>query len=63
MTSYNTGKVQIGRLYTPPLPRLSTDELRLQRALLGDTPAIDWDGVAIVAAVTLLCALTLTFWS
>ena len=49
MTPYTTRTgIQIGRLYTRPMPQPDRDALRLQRALLGDRPQIDWDGIAIV---------------
>lgn len=54
MTPYTTKSgVQIGRLYTKPMPTMDRDALRLQRALLGDKPAIDWDGIAIVVGCLL----------
>ncbi len=39
-----------------------SDDLRLQAALLGNRPAIDWDGIYIVGAV-LLVILAIAFWS
>lgn len=63
MTPYTTKSgVQIGRLYTPRMPHLDADALRVQRALLGDTPTIDWDGISIVIVIT-FCALALALWS
>lgn len=50
---FNTGKVQIGRAYVPTArPYHDRDALRLQSALLGHKPEIDWDGI-IIAAVCL----------
>ncbi len=34
MTTYNTGKVQIGLLYTPRMPEIYGDARRLQTALI-----------------------------
>jgi len=60
-TPYNTGRIQIGLLYTPPqVPHHDADALRLQRALLGERPRIDWDGIAIVVATCAIAALVLT---
>lgn len=39
MTTYNTGKVQIGLLYTRPPPIIQGDALRLQKALLDQRTA------------------------
>jgi len=61
MNTYNTGKVKIGLLYTPPqVPHHDADALLLQRALLGERPRIDWDGIAIVAIV--VAAVVLSVW-
>lgn len=63
MTPYTTKTgVQIGRLYTRPMPTLDRDALRLQRALLGDKPAIDWDGIAIVGGVALAVIVGALLW-
>jgi hypothetical protein len=35
-TPYNTGKVSIGCMYTPPAPVPTPEELWVQSALLGD---------------------------
>jgi len=51
MTPYNTGKVKIGLLYTPPPPEHDEDACRLQAALLGNKPKRDWDGISIVMFV------------
>lgn len=34
MNTFNTGKVQIGLLYTQPMPEIYGDALRLQTALI-----------------------------
>lgn len=39
-TVYNTGKVKIGLTYTPPPRALSSEEVLLQRALLGERRTI-----------------------
>lgn len=58
MNTYNTGKVEIGLLYTPAQrPYHDADALRLQRALLGERQRTDWDGIAIVAIVAASVAL------
>lgn len=55
---YHTGKVQIGLTYVPrQRPHMDRDALRLQRALLGERAATDWDGIGIVAGVALLIAV------
>lgn len=50
-TPYTTKSgLQIGRLYMPTArPYHDRDAIRLQSALLGHKPAIDWDGIVIVA--------------
>lgn len=63
MVPYTTKSgVQIGRLYTPPMPLPDRDALRLQRALLGEAPTVDWDGISIVASVA-ACMAAVTLWS
>jgi len=60
-TPYNTGRVQIGLLYTPPqVPHHDADALRLQRALLSERTRPDWDGIAIV--VSTVAAVALAAW-
>ena len=56
---FNTGKVAIGSLYTPTArPHHDRDALRLQSALLGHKPEIDWDGIGIVAGVLLVVVMS-----
>ena len=63
MNTYNTGKVKIGLLYTPPqVPHHDADALRLQRALLGERTRTDWGGIAIVAIVAASVALATWFF-
>lgn len=64
MNTYNTGKVKIGLLYTPPqVPHHDADALRLQRALLGERTRTDWGGIAIVAIVAIVAAsVALAAW-
>ena len=59
MTPYTTRTgLQIGLLYTPTArPHHDRDALRLQSALLGHKPEIDWDGLYIVAVVAAAVAL------
>ena len=60
-TPYNTGRIQIGLLYTPAQrPYHDADALLLQRALLGERPRIDWDGIAIV--IFTVAAVALAAW-
>jgi len=60
-TPYNTGRVQIGLLYTPAQrPYHDADALLLQRALLGERTSTDWDGIAIV--VSTVAAVALAAW-
>ena len=58
LTPFNTGKVQIGLLYQPSPPELTSSEELVQAALLGTTsmhrPAPMWPvvlGSAIVASL------------
>jgi|GEM_PF-4231826 len=62
MTPYTTRTgLQIGSLYTPPqVPYHDADALLLQRALLGERPRIDWDGIAIV--IFTVAAVALAAW-
>jgi hypothetical protein len=61
---YTTPKgVRIGHRYVPPArTRFSADELRIQRALLGERKRIDWDGIVIVVVMAVV-ALAFLFWS
>jgi hypothetical protein len=63
-TPYTTRSgVRIGSAYDPtPRVYLSTDDLRIQRTLLGDRKHIDWDGIAIVVIMA-AAAAALIFWS
>ena len=57
---FNTGKVAIGLAYqAKPNISMDGDALRLQRALLGERPAIDLDGILIVVGVA---AFALVAW-
>lgn len=57
----NTGKVQIGKDYRPPVHvHHDRDALRLQRALLGERAPVDWSGLAIVLVVLLVAALAIS---
>ena len=61
---FHTGKVAIGRLYTPTArPHHDADALRLQRALLGERPRIDWDGIGIVAFVLLVVVMAVIVYA
>ena len=58
MTSYNTGKVQIGSAYNPTRPVYhDRDALKLQDALLNNKPSTDESGVFIAAVCILVAAL------
>jgi hypothetical protein len=63
-TPYTTPKgVRIGSAYNPaPRVFLSNDDLRIQRALLGERTPIDWNGIAIVTIMA-AAAAALIFWS
>jgi len=64
-TLHTTPKgVRIGSMYTPPARgiEVSEDDLRIQRALLGERTPIDWDGIAIVTIMA-AAAAALIFWS
>lgn len=55
---YDTGKVKIGLLYTPPAPQMSRDEERIQAGLMGWTTGthVPWKffgGVVFVLAIML----------
>lgn len=56
---YTTSRgIRIGGAWTPvQRPHMDRDALRLQRALLGERDATDWDGIGIVAGVALLIAV------
>ena len=62
LTPFNTGKVQIGLLYQPSPPEMTTSEEIIQAALLGVPskyrPAPVWPvvlGSAIVACLLMFC--------
>ncbi len=60
---YDTGKVKIGLLYTPPPPKMTRDDEVIQAALLGIklTPSIPWQWLGgVVFVVSLL--LTSVRW-
>ncbi len=60
---YDTGKVKIGLLYTPPAPKMTRDDEVIQAALLGIklTPHIPWQWLGgVVFVVSLL--LTSVRW-
>jgi hypothetical protein len=63
-TPYTTRSgVRIGSAYNPaPRVFLSNDDLRIQRALLGERQRVDWDGIAIVIT-TAAAVAALIFWS
>ena len=48
MTPFNTGKVQIGLLYQPAMPRIDGHMMRLQTALIDkrtSEPLVGWQRV------------------
>jgi hypothetical protein len=63
-TPYTTRSgVRIGSQYSPaPRVFLSNDDLRIQRALLGERTPIDWEGIAIIIGMAAI-ATALIFWS
>jgi hypothetical protein len=56
--------LRIGSAYAPTTrPNLDRDALRIQRALLGERPAIDASGIFIAAVVSVVIAIVLiTHW-
>lgn len=58
-TPYTTRTgVRIGCMYQPTTkPAHDADALKLQSAYLGDEPARDWDGIAIVVGCAFLVAM------
>lgn len=56
---YDTGKVKIGLLYTPPQPPMTRDEEKIQAALLGVelAPTIPWK---LVGSVVFVLAILLS---
>ena len=62
MNTYNTGKVKIGLLYTPPqVPHHDADALLLQRALLGERTRTDWGGIIIAAFVLVVVMAAIVY--
>jgi hypothetical protein len=59
LTPFNTGKVQIGLLYQPPAPEMTSSEEIIQAALLGTgsmyRPAPAWP--VILGSAILACFL------
>jgi hypothetical protein len=59
LTPFNTGKVQIGLLYQPPPPEMTSSEEIIQAALLGTgsmyRPAPAWP--VILGSAVLACLL------
>ena len=53
----DTGKVVIGRAYTPPAPLPDADAERIQKTLLTKPRKIDADKVALAASVVALVAV------
>ena len=58
LTPFNTGKVQIGLLYQPPPPEMTSSEELIQAALLGSSsmhkPAPMWPVILGSALVSIL---------
>ena len=63
-TPYDTGKVKIGLLYTPPTPIPTPEEIWVQSILLGDKQGWSEDtrtcvlSVAAIAAIFIVMLLT-----
>ena len=64
LTPFNTGKVQIGLLYQPKPPEMTSSEELVQAALLGTTsihkPAPMWP--VILGSAVLACLLIFLVW-
>ena len=56
-TPYDTGKVKIGLLYTPPPPIPTPEEIWVQAALLGDKQSWSEDTRACVLSLAALAAI------
>jgi hypothetical protein len=59
-STYNTGKVRIGAMYTPPAPMPDADAERLQNALLNGGQGMDPDDKAVLigcAIIGVVCAV------
>lgn len=61
---YDTGKVKIGLLYTPPQPQMTRDEEKIQAALLGIKlmPYVPWQFVGGVVFVVSILLTSVRFW-
>jgi len=59
---FNTGKIKIGCMYQASRPVYhDRDALRLQSALLGHKPEIDWDGIIIAAFVLVVVMAAIVY--
>lgn len=55
---YNTGKVQIGLLYEPPLDyRIDSDASIVQKAILEGNKESEWSHASNVTTVTIVIAI------
>lgn len=63
-TPYDTGKVKIGLLYTPPPPAATPEETWVQSVLLGDKQGMDEltlttiQSVGLIAFIVIVMLLT-----
>jgi len=54
---YDTGKVKIGLIYTPPLPQLTPEEEKIQSILLGDRQGMSEDALACVQSLVFIATI------
>lgn len=63
-TPYDTGKVKIGLLYTPPAPTATPEETWVQSVLLGDKQGMDEltlttiQSIGLIAFIVIVMLLT-----
>lgn len=58
-TPYDTGKVKIGLLYTPPSPVPTPEETWVQGLLLGDRQGVDELTLTTIQSIVLIVFITI----
>ena len=58
-TPYDTGKVKIGLLYTPPIPIPTPEETWVQSVLLGDKQGLSELALVTIQSVAALAVIAL----
>lgn len=58
-TPYDTGKVKIGLLYTPPPPTPTPEETWAQSVLLGDRQGLSEETTTAIGALVALIVITI----